>query len=331
MSFHLNLAHPTAAVIAIFLVILVACMRWFFYKPTALKFSLTSRIKEHVSATKKYVELIPYFLRFSAVLLLALLVGQPQSVDVHSKVETEGIAIMMVLDVSGSMQCFDDFDDKRPRFEVAKQEAINFINKRDNDQIGLIFFGKDAVSRCPLTLDKTILKDCLQELNLGEVDPDGTVLSTAICMAVRRLSKAQATSKIMIVLTDGEPTQGLDVDPRLALELAQKEGIKIYTIGVGSEQGGYIYDPLFGIRPVGIRLNKELLEFFATQTKGQFFWSKKPQDMQEIYHVIDSLEKTSYETPIYRNYQELIIPFALCVLLLILFEILLSTFVWFTV
>ncbi|MEX0940443.1 MAG: VWA domain-containing protein [Candidatus Babeliales bacterium] len=323
--------HPWIAIGGIFFVIFLALIRWFWYKPIMLSYSLTSALKKTEQKTSIIFKVVPFLLRAALLYSLVLFLARPQLVNVKSKVQTEGIDIMMVLDASGSMQCFDDVRDRRSRFEVAKKEAISFIEQRENDQIGLVIFGKDAISRCPLTLDKHILTEIIDKLELGMIDPDGTVLSIAICMAAKRLKNAKAKSKVMIVLTDGEPTLGLDLQPQLAINLVKKLGIKVYTIGIGNEQGGFWHDPLFGIRPMGFRLNTALLQEIAGNTGGQFYLAEKPEDMKRIYNTINQLEKTEYEAPIFTQYTDLVLPFALMALGIFLIELLVTSFVWFSI
>lgn len=133
----------------------------------------------------------------------------------------------------------------------------------------------------------------------------------------------------MIVLTDGEPTPGLDINHEDAIALAKKCGIKIYTIGIGGEHGGLWHDPLFGIRPMGFRLNKALLEYFARQTGGKFYMAQHPDDLKTIYEEIDRLEKTQREEPIYTQYVELIAPLCMLIVLCLLAELIATTFIWF--
>jgi len=268
-------------------------------------------------------------MRFMVLLTLAFLIGKPQLVDPHSNVIIEGLDMILVLDASGSMQ-FQDFDNSnRSRFDVAKAEAIHFIEKRDNDAIGLVIFGNDAVSRCPLTLDKAMLKNAVQELELGFIDPDGTLLSRAIITAANRLKYSKAKSKIMILLTDGEPSEG-DMDPKVAIKIAKELGIKIYTVGIGSDKQEYFRHPFFGLMPKPT-INKQLLETIAKETGGQFFLAQNAKDMRTIYNTIDSLEKTEYETPIYRNYQDIFMPFLVAIIGLMGLEVFLSSLVWFSV
>ena len=331
VDYFFRFAHPWIAIFLISTLLILLWLRKWIHKPIRYKYSLVGAYRAARGSNNQYVFRIPVILRFIILCLLALLIARPQLVDVKSKINVKGIDIMLILDVSGSMQCFDDIKDQRSRFTVAKEEAIRFIEKRENDPIGLILFGKDAISRCPLTLDTNILNEIMQNLQIGTIDPDGTVLSTAIAMGVQRLRKSKAKSKIMIVLTDGEPTPGLDIEPDKAINLAKKFGIKVYTIGIGGEHGGLWKDPLFGITAMGFPINKKLLLYIAQETGGNFFHAKSPEEVKRIYDIIDSLEKTEYETTIFSNYYDLIVQGVLLVFGLLLFEKILTTFVWFVI
>lgn len=331
MDYFFRFAHPWVALVGVLAAVIFALIRLKFHKPVVYRYSLASELKKSHYTVSQVHYYIPLLLRFLSLLTLGILIGRPQLVNVNSKVHVEGLDIMLVLDASGSMQCFDDLQDRRPRFDVAKAEAIRFIEKRENDQIGLVIFGRDAISRCPLTLDKHILTTIIQDLKLGDINADGTVLSMAISMAVNRLKDSKAKSKVLIVLTDGEPTPGLDIEPQMAVNLAKKLGIKIYTIGVGSEQGGFWHDPLFGVRSMGFKINKKLLQAIAEQTGGKFFLAQNPEDIAQVYDTINTLETTEYETSIFTNYFDLVLPFIALALVLLLLELLVSTFVWFRV
>lgn len=263
---------------------------------------------DHTTVPSRLFFNIPVWLRGITLGGLLLLTARPQLVDRHSKINVEGIDIMMVLDVSGSMQLFDDINDPRTRIDVAKEEAVNFIKKRDNDPIGIVLFGNQALSRCPLTLDKNMLVQLIDETSLGLIDPDGTMLSRGLVMALNRLKKSTAASKIIIMLTDGEPTPG-DLDPNIAIQLAQKYHVKMYTIGIGNEEGAYFRHPIFGVQMVPSGLNKNLLYALAEKTGGKFFEARKPADLATIYATIDALEKTQYETDVYHNYYDIFMPF----------------------
>lgn len=297
---------------------------YFITKRPFYQYPLTSLLaRKGLSVAPTHVRVFTA-LRILIFLLLLFLIGKPQLVDNRSSILLDGIDIMMVLDVSGSMQ-FPDYD-KKSRLHVAKEEALSFINKRTNDAIGLVIFGNDALSRAPLTLDKKIIYDLISSLEIGIINPQGTVLSTAIITAANRLRKSNAKSKIMIVLTDGEPTPN-DANPDTAIKIAQQLGIKIYTIGIGNEED-FFMDPFYGLiqKP---KINKGLLTKIAHETGGRFFLANNTHDMREIYNTIDSLEKTSHETSLYNHYYDIFIPFVWAIIFLLLSELLLSSTVWF--
>lgn len=250
----------------------------------------------------------------------ALLIGtaRPQYIDECSKLPVEGRDIELVIDVSGSMALFDDQNNRVSRFEAAKREVAHFIEQRVDDQIGLVFFAATAFSRCPLTYDKGLLRKMISELEIGMLNPQGTVLSAALAVAINRLRNSSARTKIIVALTDGAPSE-YDVVPDEVIALAKKYDIKIYTIGVGSEEGGFGEHPLFGIVRCQTPLNSALLDRFARETGGAFFRAERPDDIARVYKTIDNLEKSSYEVPRYAHKRELFFWFliiAFCALLI---------------
>lgn len=328
MQLLFRFAYPYILGIGLAVVFLAILYKKYWQQKTVYKYTLLSYIVQRSSASTQMPSWILYLVRLSSVLILALLVAKPQLIDQKSKISVEGIDIVVTLDVSGSMLFFDDLKDRRPRIEVAKKEAIRFIKKRDNDSIALVNFGKYALTRCPLTQDKKMLISAIEQIKINPSGSmaNGTMLSQAIVAGARRLQKSKASSKVIILLTDGEPSIG-DMLPEDALSVAQKFGIKIYTIGIGG-QGGLMNDPFFGVRKVGGGLRKDLLIKFAQQTGGKFFEAKKPKDLAKIYDEIDALEKTQYEADVYAQYLDYFMPLIWFVLILLLFELLVTTFVW---
>jgi len=307
--------------------ILFALYRLRFTKTTRYRFSLAQTLAQSGLGTTSYHKPVLYFLRLITIIGLTLLVMRPQWVDERSKINVEGLDIIMAIDVSNSMVVFDDEKDQRSRIDVAKEEAIRFIEKRHNDPIGIVIFGGEVLSRCPLTLDKTMLKEIVGSLELGIINPQGTWLGTGLATAINRLKNSEAKTKIIILLTDGEPTPPEKINPELAMELAQKFGIKIYTIGIGNEQGGFIHTPL-GIRRIQQSLNVTLLQTIADKTGGKFFRAKNPADMRQIYDTIDKLEKTKHETNIFSRYYEAFQHLLWFVVALFILELILRLFVW---
>lgn len=323
----LRFAHNWALLILIPLIIIVAYIRWKWRSGCRYRYALTQTLKDRGATTRHPYRTILAMLRFIILLLLIVLIAKPQWVDSRSSVIIEGVDIVLVLDVSGSMDAPHDEKDERSRIAIAKEEAIRFVEKRHNDAIGLVIFGKDALSRCPLTADKQVLKDIIHGTNIGLLNPEGTVLARAIIAGANRLRHSHAKSKIMIVLTDGEPTED-DASPDDAIAIAKELGIKIYTIGIGEE---IIKSDIFGrLHRVG-RVNTVLLQKIARETGGNYFEAKRSNDMREIYNTIDALEKTKIETPVFTHYQDWFMPLLWIACILVVTEIIASSLVWFSI
>lgn len=324
--FSIHFAYPFILYTLIPVLCGAAWYRYKYYKTPLYQYPLTGILLKNQVISKDWKTPVFTASRLIVLLGLVLMIARPQKVDEQSKVMIEGIDIMLVLDVSGSMQLFDDPHDKRQRIDIAKKEAINFVNKRDNDPIGLVLFGQEAVSRCPLTLDKTVLTDIIKDIELGVIDPEGTALSKALITALKRLKNSTAKSKIIILLTDGAPSPG-DLHPDDVVALAQKYGVKIYTIGIGGKYGGLFEHPMFGIQQAGVPLNTDLLEMFARKTNGKSFIATNQQELATIYNTIDQLEKTEHETEIYKNYHDIYWPYLAFLALLLLTELICATFI----
>jgi Ca-activated chloride channel family protein len=224
------------------------------------------------------------------MILLLLSIAKPFYVKPYAAGDDYGVAMMLALDVSGSMAMIDD---TQSRFEQAKTAAINFIKKRYHDHLGLVLFGKIALTRCPITYDKEFLVKTINSYKLGEINPQGTVLFQALLTSINRLKDLDAPSKVIILLTDGFP-DGDSVPLDLIISMAQKFKIRIYTIGVGLEAlDSYSY------RHLGQRA-KDLLNHIAKSTEGVFYNAGENGNIDEIYEAIDKLEtsKNSYDAPV---------------------------------
>lgn len=316
------------SVLAVFLVVTFFCiiLRAWWYKPPTYVYSLARVCRTRGLLYTYSASTLFFLIRASILITLAVLIARLQYVDERVQVTVDGIDIVLILDVSGSMQFQDFSDDDRSRIEVAKAEAIRFIKKRDNDAIGLVIFGNDALSRCPLTLDKPLLEKVVEELHLGIIDPQGTVLARGIVAGASRLKQASAKSKIMIVLTDGEPSEN-DLPVANAIMVAKELGIKVYTIGIGGEEVKYMLHPFYGRVPLPA-VNKELLTRIAKETGGHYFLARNAGDMRRIYDEIDKLETTSHEAPVFTQWHDLYLPIVLCILIVVLVELMCATFIW---
>lgn len=326
----LRFAYPIFLWVLLPVFILAVIYRLRFYRYPRYVFPLSSFFATSgFSGRFSYRRYVLFALRVSTLLLLLIFSARPQWVDERSTVNVNGVDIVIALDVSGSMQCFDDLKDQQRRIDVAKKEAIRFVDMRSSDPIGLVLFGAEAISRCPLTLDKQILKDMIARVELGVINQNGTALGTGLSVALNRLRNSKAKSRIVVLLTDGCPSREIDmIDPVHAIELAKQLGIKVYTVGIGSEKGGYVHFAGFGVQQIQDSINVELLEKIAKETGGQFFRAKNPKDMRTIYDKIDQLEKTEIETSLFHNYYEAFLQFIWLVFVLIALEYGLRLFLW---
>jgi Ca-activated chloride channel family protein len=273
-------------------------LRW--YKKVVYVYALVdAAVKNNVHSSHPYKKVLAV-MRLIVLLLVGLAALEPQLVDSTSRVKSQGIDIVIALDVSGSMRMTDFSDDDRSRLEIAKDEAINFVHKRHNDAIGMTIFGRDAVSRCPLTHDKKMVEYLIGNIDFTAVDEGATVLARGILVALNRLRSSTARSKIIVVLTDGEPTPSLDIAIATAITVAKEMGVKIYTIGIGGDKPVHI-----GWNQVMPGVNVELLQRIARETGGQFYLAHSRQGMRSIYEIIDKLEASDKEVPLFSRYEDL--------------------------
>jgi Ca-activated chloride channel family protein len=324
----LHLAYPYILYGLGSLLVVLVMVKMYLVRRTWYQYPVTGHIAVHGKVSSPWISRSLHALRIGALGLLAFLAARPQWADERSQISINGIDIVLALDVSGSMEFFDDPHDRRPRIEVAKAEAIRFIEKRTSDPIGLVIFAKDALSRCPLTLDKAILKELVGNLNFKIIDPQGTALGTGLATAINRLKNSQAKSKIVVLLTDGAPTPGEKISPDAAIELAVEYGIKVYTIGIGNEQGGYFMHPIFGLQSGQSQVNSTLLKTIAEKTGGAFFLAHNPKEMRSVYDTIDTLEKTTMQTNIFHTLYEAFAEFIWFFIALFFLELFLRLTIW---
>jgi Ca-activated chloride channel family protein len=298
-------------------------------REAAVRFSSIRNLKRLKPSKSLYLRRGVEALRLVTVALLLLAMVRPQTGRTQTSVRTEGIDIILVLDTSGSMQGLD-LDSDRPiqqrrnRLEVAKAVVEEFITRRDNDQIGLVVFGNQAFTQCPLTLDHGIVATFLERVDIG-IAGDGTAIGDALGTAVKRLQNSQAKSKVAIVLTDGRNNAGT-LSPGKAAEVAQAFGVKVYTIGAGSrEPAPFLMDSLFGQRVVyqNVEIDEESLTRVAETTGGAYFRAEDADALNQIYEQIDQLEKTEITTSSYMEYNERFRWFVIPALGLLLLEVLL--------
>ena len=261
-------------------------------------------------------------LRYLAYALFIVALARPQHINQWQTINSEGIDIVLSMDISGSMLA-EDFQPNR--LEAAKKLAAEFTQQRIGDRLGLVIFSGESFSQCPLTTDRRIMQEQLQQLRSGLLE-DGTAIGMGLATAVDRLRQQKTASKIIVLLTDGVNNAGL-IDPLTALELAKAYGIKVYTIGVGSEGEAPIpVTDEFGqtqMRTMPVQIDEALLQKIATETGGKYFRATNNQTLKNVYNDIDRLEKTPIEAKSYRQQQERFHPWLLAALLLILLEFIL--------
>ncbi len=238
-----------------------------------------------------------------AITLLILALARPQTLNEIVEQKTEGIDIVITLDLSSSMLA----EDLRPnRFIAAKNLTSEFIDNRKNDRIGLVIFRRESFTLCPPTTDYRLLKRQLMDVQM-DITPDGTAIGMGLATSVNRLRNSTAKSKVIILLTDGENNAG-EIDPITAADIAASHGIRVYTIGVSTEgTAPYpIEDPVFGRRyhPIKVDIDEPMLTELANKTGGKYFRARDTQALQNIYSEIDELETSEVEEVIYLDKKE---------------------------
>ena len=244
-------------------------------------------------------------LRCAGLLLLILALARPQLGQRSREVLTQGIDIILAVDVSTSMEA-KDLDEKKSRLDVCKEAVRLFIQGRTNDRIGMVIFAGESFTQCPLTLDYGVLLTLLDNIETGIVE-DGTAIGMGVATAVNRLRATPAKSKIIVLLTDGVNNRG-EIDPVTAAKAAEAVGVKVYTIGAGSE--GTVMqkvDGMFGPRYVRVQVevDEEVLKEIAQITGGRYYRGGDSQKIEAIYHEISQLEKTDIKTKEYVEYADL--------------------------
>ena len=267
-----------------------------------------------------------HVLRLVALTLLIVALARPRNVSVSKRTKTnKGIDIVMAIDVSASMLARDL---KPNRLEALKKVATEFVNQRPNDRIGIVVYAGESFTQTPITSDKRIVRNTISDIKWGALD-GGTAIGMGLGSAVNRLKESKAKSKVIILLTDGVNNTGF-VDPKTATELAVGLGIKVYTIGLGTNGTAsfpYAKDPRTGkllFRSSPVEIDEELLQYIAKETEGQYFRATDNTKLKAIYEEINKLEKTEIEEFKYYNYQEKYRILVLIAGLLLLIEVFLK-------
>lgn len=274
------------------------------------------------AAKRSFLPVLPPALRALALLCFVVAAAGPQLGSSRLVERREGIAIMIAVDISSSMLA-EDFAPSN-RLEVAKRQAIAFIRGRTADRIGMVAFAGEALTLVPATLDYPVLERAVLDLRIGALE-DGTAIGSGLATAVNRLRRLPERSKVVLLLTDGENNRGA-VDPRTAAEAAAAFGIRVYTVGVGTEGEARIPTGrgLSGFRyeMLPVRIDEELLQEVAGTTGGRYFRAKDAESLSRIFSQIDELERTPVETIRYTQNAELARPLLVAGLLVLMVELL---------
>jgi Ca-activated chloride channel family protein len=291
--------------IILFLVIPVIASMVFFRSTKvthSIRFPKASWMKTLASSKAANYLKASHVIEVVTIILLIITLAQPQWVKSEKYSTKKGIDIVAILDTSGSMNA-EDFKPKN-RMEVAKETLQRFIRKRKDDRVGLIVFGSDALTKSPITYDHNIINHHIKSTKVGDAG-DGTAIGLAIATGINRLENAKATSKLLILITDGVNNAG-QIDPISAAKLASKKGIKVYTIGIGDKKGAPIpiYHPTYGKRyaryPNGqlvlTEFDDTVLKEISEITNAKFFNATNTEELNKVYQDIDALEKTVIQT-----------------------------------
>ncbi|KAA5827574.1 VWA domain-containing protein [Algibacter amylolyticus] len=310
------------------LLVLPLVVLWYILKnkkqTAELKISSLKGFKVTSSWLPKLRHLL-FGLRLLALALIIMALARPQSVDVSTKTKTtRGIDIVMAIDVSASMLAKDLSPN---RLEALKKVASEFIKGRPNDRIGLVEYAGESYTKTPITSDKSIVLRSLKSIKYNNIIEGGTAIGMGLATSVNRLKDSKASSKVIILLTDGVNNSGF-IDPKIASELAVEYGIKTYTIGLGTN--GMALSPVailpngnFQYGRIQVEIDEELLKEIAEVTGGKYFRATNNKKLEEIYEEINKLEKTEIEEFKYYNYEEKFRPLVILAGLLLLMELLL--------
>lgn len=319
---NMSFAHPW--MFGLFLVI--PFMIWWQYSRKkhdnpAMRVTTVSGIKEVKPTWRVRLRPALFWLRVLSLSFIIIALARPQSSSVSESIDSEGIDIVMSVDVSGSMLA----EDLKPnRIQAAKDVATEFVENRPTDRVGLVIFAGESFTQVPITIDHNVLKEQISKIKSG-VLVDGTAIGMGLATGVDRLRASKAKSRVLILLTDGVNNTGL-IDPSTALEIAKRYKVRVYTIGIGSEgQAQYPVQTPFGTQKqmMPVQIDEALLQKIAKETGGKYYRATSNKSLRSVYNEIDQLEKTKIEVSSYKHYAELFFPFAFVAILLLLAEMVL--------
>lgn len=322
----MNLAHPGYLWLFLLFIPLIAWYVWSQRKANpSMRMSSISAFKGLSTSWKVYVKHFSFVLKLAALSCLIIILCRPQTYDKWSMSDTEGTDIVMAIDISASMLSRDLQPD---RLEAAKKVASDFVAKRESDNIGLVIFAGEGFTLLPMTTHQATLLNTIHEISINMLDADGTAIGDGIATAINRIKDGKAKSKSIILLTDGTNNSGV-VAPLTAAEIAQKEGIRIYTIGLGTRGTAETpYAQGFGgellYKPMPVTIDEESLKKVAQMTGGKYFRATDNDVLTSIFNEIDKLEKTKIDVKNFTNTQDNYMRWAWALLLLVLLNLTIS-------
>lgn len=322
----MNLAHPGYLWLFLLFIPLIAWYVWSQRKANpSMRMSSISAFKGLSTSWKVYVKHFSFVLKLAALSCLIIILCRPQTYDKWSMSDTEGTDIVMAIDISASMLSRDLQPD---RLEAAKKVASDFVAKRESDNIGLVIFAGEGFTLLPMTTHQATLLNTIHEISINMLDADGTAIGDGIATAINRIKDGKAKSKSIILLTDGTNNSGV-VAPLTAAEIAQKEGIRIYTIGLGTRGTAETpYAQGFGgellYKPMPVTIDEESLKKVAQMTGGKYFRATDNDVLTSIFNEIDKLEKTKIDVKNFTNTQDNYMPWAWALLVLVLLNLTIS-------
>ncbi len=307
--------------------ILVPMIGYYIYRirkgGATIRISTTAMFGRVPRTWRYYLRHLPFVLRCAAVALMILALARPRTVEVDTNTSSEGIDIVLALDLSGSMLARDF---KPDRLEAAKEMAGEFVSDRQGDRIGLVVFAGESYTQTPLTTDYATLQTALARLQSGIIE-DGTAIGNGLATGINRLRESEAKSKVIILLTDGVNNRG-EIAPLMAAQIAREQGIRVYTIGVGKRgEAPYpAYDPYGNITFVRqpVEIDEQTLTEMAEMTGGAYFRATDNEALRAIYQEINQLEKSKVEIFERTRYTEEFLPLLLLALLCLTLEIILK-------
>jgi Ca-activated chloride channel homolog len=306
------------------LLVIPGLIFWYikYHKKSRVRLGISNILGFHKTpkTIKHYLFHVPFILRLISIILLVIVISQPESRLEHNEYSIEGIDIIITSDISGSMLA-EDF--KPNRLEASKDVATEFIDNRPDDRIGLVVFSAESFLQCPLTTDHTRLKDLYSKVKSGMIT-DGTAIGDGLGIAVHHLKKSEAISKVIILLTDGINNTG-SLDPMTAAEIAKKFGIRVYTIGVGTKGlAPYPFRTNFGIQyqNVEVPIDENLLRKIASLTGGEYFRATDKTKLEDIYSIIDKMEKKKIDVNRFFKGKPEFLPFVIAAGIFLLLEFL---------